>query len=71
MTINLKEIEVLLKNKHLLKEFVTEDGWYFNLPNEDKAITHLSYDSRDISSETLFLFEKNYLKKSKKRHTML
>lgn len=69
MTINLKEIEVLLKNEHLLKEFVTEDGWYFNLPNEDKAITHLSYDSRDISSETLFFckglnFKEEYLEKA-------
>ena len=69
MKIYLKEIETLLKKNNLLKEFVSDHNWYFNLPIKDEKITHVSYDSRDINSETLFFckglnFKEEYLIKA-------
>lgn len=69
MKIYLKEIESLLKKNDLLKEFVSDNKWYFNLPIEDKKITYVSYDSRDINSDTLFFckglnFKEDYLIKA-------
>lgn len=66
MTIKLKEIEALLKKENLLKEFVTSNGWFYNLPVSDKELTHISYDSRQVNSETLFFckgltFKEEYL----------
>lgn len=54
LTISLHQVEGLLKENKLLKEFIYNNEWHYNLPVEDKTLTHLSYDSRDVSSETLF-----------------
>lgn len=53
MTITLKQIESILNKHHLLKEWVTPNEWHYSLPIEDQKLEHLTYDSRDISSNSL------------------
>lgn len=69
LTITLKQIEQLLKQENLLKEFTYNDSWYYNLPVEDNTLTELSYDSRNVSKDTLFFckgagFKEEYLRDS-------
>lgn len=69
MTITLKEIENLLKKENLLKEFIYQNNWFYNLPIEDQSLTALSYDSRNVNQETLFFckglnFKEEYLEKA-------
>lgn len=66
LTISLQQIEQLLKENKLLKEFTHENSWHYDLPIENKTLTHLSYDSRNVTSETLFFckgasFKEEYL----------
>lgn len=63
---NLTTIEKLLKQHNLLKEFIHQDKWTYKLPVEDQRITDLSYDSRHVSTNTLFFckglgFKEKYL----------
>ncbi len=69
MTIKLKQIEDLLKEQNLLKEFIYQNNWYYNLPVDDKELTTLSYDSRTVDENTLFFckglnFKEEYLRKA-------
>lgn len=66
MNIALKTIEKVLKEACLLKEFIYQTNWSYELPIEDRKLTSVSYDSRDVSSETLFFckglnFKEDYL----------
>lgn len=56
MTISLEKIRECLLKEHLLKEFVSTQTWSLTLPNSlaDKTFDALSYDSRTVSSKTLF-----------------
>ena len=54
MKIKLSEIETLLKSEDLLKEFITEDKWFYKLPVADREISALSYNSKVIDKDTLF-----------------
>lgn len=72
MRISLNEIETILKEAQLIKEYVTPKGWYYNLPNESQNIclfTKLSYDSRQGDAQTLFFckglnFKEDFLKQA-------
>lgn len=55
MNFTLAEARQLLLDENLLKEYITPAGWHLDeehLPELD--FTKLSYDSRDVDSETLF-----------------
>ncbi|MGX7264638.1 UDP-N-acetylmuramoyl-L-alanyl-D-glutamate--L-lysine ligase [Enterococcus crotali] len=56
MTISLKKIRECLLKEHLLKEFISGEGWSLTLPIllNDKQFDTLSYDSRAVNQETLF-----------------
>ncbi|ALS02637.1 UDP-N-acetylmuramoylalanyl-D-glutamate--L-lysine ligase [Enterococcus silesiacus] len=56
MTISLKKIRECLLKEHLLKEFISAEGWSLTLPTSlnDKMFDTLSYDSRAVNKETLF-----------------
>lgn len=56
MTISLEKIRECLLKEHLLKEFVSAQTWSLTLPHSltDKTFDALSYDSRTVSSNTLF-----------------
>ncbi|KAF1296685.1 UDP-N-acetylmuramoylalanyl-D-glutamate--L-lysine ligase [Enterococcus sp. JM4C] len=67
MTFSLDKIRTLLLEHHLLKEFVTADGWHFTL-NElsTYSFEKISYDSRQVDEQTLFFckglnFKEEYL----------
>ncbi len=71
MTISLKKIRECLIKEHLLKEFVSEQGWLLTPPASmnDKTFSTLSYDSRTVSADTLFFckglnFKADYLEKA-------
>lgn len=68
MQLSLKTIQDCLVKEQLLKEFVTKDAWTFRLPNafNKQFVDHLSYNSQDITKNTLFFckglnFKKDYL----------
>ena len=56
MTISLAKIRDCLLKEKLLKEFVIQSDWSLSLPSdfEDKELTSLSYDSRQVDDQTLF-----------------
>lgn len=69
MTITLRKIEDLLKKENLLKEFVHQNNWFYNLPVEDQLLNALSYDSRKVTADTLFFckglnFKEEYLERA-------
>ncbi|MGO2084263.1 UDP-N-acetylmuramoyl-L-alanyl-D-glutamate--L-lysine ligase [Vagococcus sp.] len=53
MTITLKKIEELLLEHHLLKEFITNKEWHYHLPITNQVITELTYDSRQVATDSL------------------
>ncbi|MBO0441041.1 UDP-N-acetylmuramoyl-L-alanyl-D-glutamate--L-lysine ligase [Candidatus Enterococcus ikei] len=68
MTISLEKIRECLLEEHLLKEFISTEGWSLTLPLSlnDKIFEAISYDSRTVSSDTLFFckgmnFKSEYL----------
>lgn len=69
MTITLRDIEKILKEHDLLKEFTYESHWFFNLPVADRTLTHITYDSRTVTPDSLFFckgfgFKEEYLQKA-------
>ena len=56
MTISLAKIRDCLLKEKLLKEFVIQTNWSLSLPAdfENQELTALSYDSRQVDSQTLF-----------------
>lgn len=64
-SLSLKDICNILLKENLLKECVSEQGWYL-IPPTHVEFKKLSYDSRDVDNETLFFckglnFKKEYL----------
>ncbi|WP_086314508.1 UDP-N-acetylmuramoyl-L-alanyl-D-glutamate-L-lysine ligase [Enterococcus sp. 7F3_DIV0205] len=73
MTISLETIRECLLEEHLLKEFISAEGWSLSLPIalNDKTFDTLSYDSRTVNTDTLFFckglnFKSEYLDKAVK-----
>ncbi|MFD2307050.1 UDP-N-acetylmuramoyl-L-alanyl-D-glutamate--L-lysine ligase [Enterococcus termitis] len=71
MNISLEKIRECLLEEQLLKEFTTTEGWSLSVPAslDHKLFDALSYDSRTVSSSTLFFckglnFKEDYLKKA-------
>ena len=69
LTISLNQIETLLKESNLLKEYIHQGKWHYNLPLSNRELTHISYDSRDVSEDTLFFckgagFKATYLEQA-------
>lgn len=69
MTLTLNKIDDLLKKEDLLKEYVYQNNWYYNLPIANTEIKELSYDSRNVTADTLFFckglnFKEEYLEKA-------
>ncbi|MGM0219283.1 UDP-N-acetylmuramoyl-L-alanyl-D-glutamate--L-lysine ligase [Enterococcus sp. AZ126] len=71
MTISLEIIRECLLKEHLLKEFISAEGWSLDLPSSlnTKTFTTLSYDSRKVTADTLFFckgmnFKSEYLEKA-------
>ena len=56
MTISLFAIRDCLEKEDLLKEFISPEGWHLTLSDTlgQREVTALSYDSRDVTAETLF-----------------
>ncbi|EOL50028.1 UDP-N-acetylmuramoyl-L-alanyl-D-glutamate--L-lysine ligase [Enterococcus phoeniculicola] len=67
MTFSLNHIRALLLEHHLLKEFITPDGWHLQLDAlSTYSFSALSYDSRQVDAHTLFFckglnFKEEYL----------
>ncbi|MGX7243811.1 UDP-N-acetylmuramoyl-L-alanyl-D-glutamate--L-lysine ligase [Enterococcus quebecensis] len=68
MTISLERIRECLLKEHLLKEFISAEGWSLTPPDsfKDKLFDTISYDSRKVSCDTLFFckgmtFKSEYL----------
>ncbi|MGY3765072.1 UDP-N-acetylmuramoyl-L-alanyl-D-glutamate--L-lysine ligase [Vagococcus vulneris] len=66
MSLSLKQIESILFNSGLIKEYVHQGKWYFQLPVEDRTFYHITYDSRQVGAESLFFckglsFKQEYL----------
>jgi UDP-N-acetylmuramoyl-L-alanyl-D-glutamate-L-lysine ligase len=65
MTLNLQQIHDILTKEHLLKEFIIENNWTLTI-EDNRDFSALSYDSRNVSAETLFFckglnFKEEYL----------
>lgn len=68
MTISLEIIRECLLKEHLLKEFISAEGWSLALPTSlnNKLFDTISYDSRTVNADTLFFckgmnFKSEYL----------
>ncbi|MGX7150089.1 UDP-N-acetylmuramoyl-L-alanyl-D-glutamate--L-lysine ligase [Enterococcus ureasiticus] len=73
MTISLEKIRECLLKEHLLKEFISAEGWSLTLPTSlnNKTFNTVSYDSRTVNADTLFFckglnFKSEYLEKAVK-----
>ncbi|MBO0423236.1 UDP-N-acetylmuramoyl-L-alanyl-D-glutamate--L-lysine ligase [Enterococcus plantarum] len=71
MTISLEIIRDCLLKEHLLKEFISAEGWSLTLPTSlnNKMFDTFSYDSRTVNADTLFFckglnFKSEYLAKA-------
>lgn len=55
-TITIQQIRTLLVQEGLLKEFIVADDWHYLIPAKmsDAIFSSLSYDSRNVTNETLF-----------------
>ncbi|MGO3790975.1 MAG: UDP-N-acetylmuramoyl-L-alanyl-D-glutamate--L-lysine ligase [Enterococcus gilvus] len=56
--LTLTQIQELLEKEHLLREFITPTTWTLTAPFE-KTLKNLSYDSRNVDSDTLFFCKGN------------
>ncbi|GCF93157.1 UDP-N-acetylmuramoyl-L-alanyl-D-glutamate--L-lysi ne ligase [Enterococcus florum] len=63
MTLTLSQIQSLLEQEHLLREFITPAKWSLTAPFE-KEFSQLSYDSRKADADTLFFCKGNHFKQS-------
>lgn len=72
-TLSFKEIITLLQKEDLLKEYLVEDFWRYEVATvPDKTFSHLTYDSRKAHKDTLFFckglnFKREYLEKAVKQ----
>ncbi|MTD41928.1 UDP-N-acetylmuramoyl-L-alanyl-D-glutamate--L-lysine ligase [Erwinia sp. CPCC 100877] len=71
MNFSLATIRECLLKEQLLKEFIADDNWTLHLPDSltNKTFQTLSYDSRQVNSDTLFFckglnFKAEYLEKA-------
>lgn len=53
----IRNSRLLRKKEDLLKEFISPEGWHLTLSDTlgQREVTALSYDSRDVTAETLFV----------------
>lgn len=69
MAITLKKIESILFEAGLIKEYIHNNHWHFKLPVADYEFKHITYDSRQVTSDSLFFckglsFKEDYLKRA-------
>ena len=56
--LTLTQIQAILEKENLLREFITPTRWTLSAPF-DKSFQKISYDSREVDSETLFFCKGN------------
>lgn len=56
--LTLTQIQAILEKENLLREFITPTRWTLTAPF-DKSFQKISYDSREVDSETLFFCKGN------------
>lgn len=68
MHLSIQKIHEILLNEQLLKEYVSPEGWHLSVSEklQETIINHLSYDSRNVTKQTLFFckglqFKEEYL----------
>ena len=69
--ISLPQIQEILLKNHLLKEIIVENQWHFATSSKipGKIFSHITYDSREVSSHSLFFckginFKETFLEKA-------
>lgn len=61
--LTLTQIQQILEKEELLREFITPTRWTLTAPS-DKNFHKISYDSREVDSDTLFFCKGNNFKQS-------
>ena len=61
--LTLTQIQQILEEEELLREFITPTRWTLTAPS-DKNFHKISYDSREVDSDTLFFCKGNNFKQS-------
>lgn len=64
--IQISEIIAVLQKEKLLREIAIDGAWHYQVPKSLQTMTakHITYDSREVSDDTLFICKGNQFKKA-------